>query len=135
MARAVAARPTPIGAQGEGLDPEAVTGADAVAGEGCVVSASASSGVPSRAGGDAGMAPAAEGGAVGAPLPPAPGTLDDVGGTDSNSSDGLVPPAGGGGAAFDGETVVGGGRRGGGSIGSESPETATSTWPVTHTGV
>src|SRR5436305_511354 len=135
MARAVAARPTPIGGQGEGFEPEALTGWDAVAGAGGAASASPSSGVPSCAGGEAGIAPAAEGGAVSAPLPPVLGTPDDVGGTDSNSSGGLVPPGGGGGAVFDGETVVGVGWRGGGSIGSESPETATSTWPVTQTGV
>src|SRR4051812_29639014 len=122
MARAVAARPTPIGSQGEGAEPEASMGWDAVAGTGRVASVSPSAGAPSCAGGEVGMVPVA-GGAVRAPLPPALGTPDDVGGTDSNPSGGLVPPAGGGGAAFDGETVVGVAWRGGGSIGSESPET------------
>jgi len=53
--------------------------------------------------------------------------MPEVGGTDSNSSGGLVLPAGGGGDASDGDTVVGVGWRGGASIGNESPATATST--------
>lgn len=133
MARAVAARPTPIGVQGEGLEPEALTGWDAVAEAGWVVSASPSSGVPSCPDGEAGVAPA--GGAIGTPLPPVLGTPEDVGGTDSNSSGGAAPPVDGAGAVFEGETVVGLDWRGGGSIGNESPATATSTWPVTQTGV
>jgi hypothetical protein len=35
----------------------------------------------------------------------------------------------------EGDTVVGEGWRGGAAIGKESPATATSTWPVTQTGV
>src|SRR4051794_18224684 len=130
---AVATRPMPIGAHGEGLEPDALTGRASDAGAGWAASGSSPSGTPVPAGGRAGMAPAEAGGAVSAPLPVL-GT-PAAGGTDSKPGVGLVPPAGGDGTALDGDTVVGVACRGGGAIGSALPDAATRTCPVTQTGV
>jgi hypothetical protein len=124
----------PIGSHGEGDELEALTDSEAGAGAGCAASGSLPSGEAPASEGNVGTAPDAAGGALGAPVLPELGTSEGVG-TASKPGGGLVPPAGGSGTDSEGDTAVGVGWRGGGSIGSESPATATSTWPVTQTGV